>query len=547
MAPQLEQSTFNTVAKYQSRTCTATFTEPTTPGNLIVVAGLCAGALPSTLVGPPGFTLLADRGLRDLEMAVWYRQNAPATTSVTVGYEPLTMRSIQVRAMEYSGMAQANILDQVSVQASENYRPYTGQTGVTSQADALVLGFIGNQYASAVQSGFLGALVRLFESVSPQGWFLGSNQDWERSRLTVHQAVPTSTGRFSLSALLSSTRRWIAFLVVFKGASSGPARFTSTKKPMLTTGGGGALTVFGPLKSIEATPAVTVTGGGAVMLPFNYQFRLPNGLLIGQDTPYTVLSHDGLYGHEVRSSDEDQPRGDGSLRGVDLQTARQILFEIQVSGTRSEIELRLDLLYRALVPQRDQDWPLVWRHPALSPRLLNCRPIQLPREIDQKTALAAAQKITLRAADPRHYSAVSHHVEIPVSPATGDPVRVNVFNDGNVAAYPVITIRGPSSGPAVNRVELVNETGLVTFDAQLTLPKGSTLTGDMNARIIGAPRSVVTLDGQSKYGSWQLPRSPFRIDPDPTGRGGYNVIYLQTDPPGAPVLCTLDYRSTWSG
>lgn len=548
MPPTLEQSTANTVAKYQSRTCTATFSRPTTPGSLLVAVLVTAGALPVGLTGPAGFTLIRSRGLRDIEIGVWYRQAAPATTSVQVGFQGETQRSMQLRVLEHSGMAQANVLDKVVVQANETSLPYTGSTGNTAQADSLVLGFVANQYASAVQVGFVGGLARLFESTSPQSWSGGTNQDWERARLTVHQSIATSIGSFSLFNFLSSSRRWVSILCTFRGGSSGPARFTSLNAgPALTTSGTGSLTVFGPLKSTATTSkALTVTGGGRI-LPFNYQFLLPNGLMIGSGTPYTVVSHDGLYGHDVRSSDEDQPRGDGSLRGVDLQSARQILLKLQISGTREEIELRLELLYRALVPQRETDWPFIWRHPALAARMLNVRPINLPREIDQVRAIVADQAIALRAADPRHYSAVPKRVTIPVSPSRDNPIRVNVFNSGNIAAHPVITITGPTSGPPVSKIELVNETSLLAFSAELVLAKGSTLVGDMQARITGAPRSVVTLDGQSKYGSWQLPRSPFRIDADPTGRGGYNVLYLLTTPASAPVTCTLDYRDTSSG
>jgi hypothetical protein len=483
-----------------------------------------------------------------MQMTVWYRQSAPATNSVSVTTLDAE-KSLQVRVLEYSGMAQAGGYDKLSVQSSESDDPFAGPTGTTAQADELALAFISNQYADTVQSGFSGGLVRLFEGVSPQSWSRGTNQDWERARYTVHQAATTSPANFTIRGRLSSERRWMAVLVTFRGASTGPARFTSTlAPPAITVTGTGSLTVFGPLQSTAPTNRAIVVSGRGSVLPFNYQFLLPNGLMIGRDTPYTVVSHDGLYGHDVRSSDEDQPRGDGSLRGVDLQSARQALFKLQIAGTREEIELRLDLLFRALVPQRENDWDLVWRHPASGARLIRVRPIQLPREIDQRRALVADQSIGLRAADPRHYSAVPRRVVVPVTPAgAATPVTVNVANEGNIAAYPVITISGPTSGPPVSRIELVNATTLVSFEAQLVLANGSVLIGDMQARITGAPRSVVTLDGQSKYGSWQLPRAPFRIDADPTGRGGFNTVYLRTEPPGAPVTCTLDYRSSWSG
>lgn len=282
------------------------------------------------------------------------------------------------------------------------------------------------------------------------------------------------------------------------------------------------------------------------MLPFAYQFRL-NGLLVGDNTPYAVNSHEGLYGYSMRTSDDDQSRGDGALRGVDLQSARHVLFEIEVGGTETEVEQLLGVLYRTLAPQRDVDWELVWRHPSQAARMIRCRPVEMPRQVDDTRTKLAPQPVQLRAADPRHYSAVAKRVEVAVTPAGEAPVYTTVTNDGNIAAYPRITIVGPPTGQAVSRIELVNASGLVTFDVQMTLPARGVLVGDMEARVTGAPRSTITLDGQSKYGSWQLPREPFRLDADPFVTNGDNQLYLRTEPPGAPVTCTLDYRDTWAG
>lgn len=551
MPPVLEQSTYNAVAKYQSRTCTATFTTPTKPGSLVIVVCAAAGTLPSNLTDPAGFTLLGSRGLRDMQMSVWYRQASSSVTSVSVTALD-DNKSLQIRALEYSGMAQANALDKLAVQSSESAVVFTGSTGTTSQADELVLGFVANQYASTAQYGFGGNLTRLYETTSPQNWRDGSNEDWERSRLTVHQAIATSTGNYSLATLLSSSRRWMTLLVSFRGGSSGPARFTSTTAaPVLNAGGTGSLTVFGKLTSSgpDLPPVLATSGGPAHIGPFNYQYRLGGfgGLLIGSGTQFMVEGTDGLGGWDIRTSDDDLPRSDGSLRGIDLESARQVSFTMNVGMGREEVERNMDILYRALVPQRDGDWELIWRHPTGPLKMMRVRPINLLRQRNNQQISAASQSFVLRASDPRHYSAIVHSVNIPVTPDDGDPVTTEVVNLGNSAAYPVITINGPSSGPPVSRVELVNESGLVTFDVQLTLPTGSVLVGDMDARVTGAPRSIVTLDGQSKYGSWQLPRDPFHINPDPTGFGGFNLLYLRTTPAGAPVSCTIQYRDTWSG
>lgn len=554
MAPSLRQAASNTVCKGQSRQCTVTFNEPTTEKNLVVLVCVAGGGAAVTpTVVPSGFTFLRSASTGGMTMTMWYWEGAPRLTSITVT-SPAD-RSLQVRAMEYNGVAQSNALDRITVRtpaSSSSDSVDTGVTGTPAQPDHLVVSVVANRHASTVQSGFIGGLSRLFESVSPQYFGLwGSNADSDRTRMTVHEVVAYAFRSWQLLCRLSSMREWISFIVIFRGGSSGPKRLTSTTAPpMIATNGpaGSAmLSAFGKFTSTRAAPVMSTQGGTATMLPFAYQYRA-NGLLLGVNTRYHVVSHDGLYGYTMRTSDDDQPRGDGALRGVDLQSAREILLMLEVDGVEAEVEQLLGVLYRAVTPQRDLDWEFVWRHPSQGARMIRCRPVELPREVTHDRTKLAPQAIQLRAADPRHYSAVAKHVEIPATPAgVTEPLRVSVVNAGDIPAYPRITIVGPKTGAAVNRVELVNETGLVTFDVQLTLPPRSVLVGDMEARVTGAPRSSITMDGQSKYGSWQLPRAPFRIDPAPYAIDGENLLYLRTDPPGADVTCTLDYRDTWAG
>lgn len=548
--PTLRQTAGNAIGSGQARTVTVNLTNPTVPGNLVVVYAVTTAGN-ATLTGPAGFTLIRERSQGALKIAVWYLEGAPALTSLTVSTNQ--DRSVQVRVLEYAGAAQSGSLDKVTILTSADQYPRTGSSGTTAQSDSIVVAAVANQYASTTQFGFAGALTRLIESVSPQTWgFFRSDPDDCRSRLTIHQAITSNAANFFLEALLSAIRNWIAILCVFKGGSSGPARMTSrvvANTNACNTAGTGSLTVFGPLQSIQltgtgATPMCSVTGVQARMGPFAYQYRLGgwDGLLIGNDTPYQVESHDGLEGWQIRTSDDELPRGDGALRGVDLQSSRQILFELKVGGTTEFVEDRMDTLYRALVPQRDEDWELIWRHPGRPLRMMRCRPVDLVRGLSWQEVIVNHQKFALLASDPRHYSAFIRQAKITNTAANAvEPIPKAVLNEGNGFAYPNIRITGPASGPAVTRVELVNATYDVSFVVEAQLPSGSALVGDMEARATGAARSVVTIDSQSKYGAWQHPRETFRLGP------GANDIHLVTVPAGAPVTCTLDYRDTWSG
>lgn len=546
----LEQSAYNTVGKEQSRTCRATFTRPTRPGSLIVVAWSAAGTLPSDVhLHGSGWREIGERGLRDIQGGVYYRENAPSMTQVELHTEDAD-KSMQLRVMEFSGMSQApNILDRVNIESSDSDSPHTSNTGQTNQDDELVLAVIINQYASTAQYGWRGGLTRLYETTSPQRYRGETDSDWERSRMSVHALTTTQRGNFGMYGRLSTERRWMGFIMTFRGGFSGPAQMTSRQQgPAISLSGGGDLTVFGPLVS-KTQPAAISLGGGGRVGPFNYQYRLGgwSGLLIGSGTKFLVEGTDGLMGWSIRNSDDELPRGDGALRGIDLQAAREFIFKMNVGKGREEVERNMQTLFRALVPQREEDWELLFRVPTMPLLMMRVRPSSLNRIRDHTQIHYASQQFALRAADPRIYAAVPKRVEIPVTPSgTLEPQRTQVVNIGNSAAYPVITVVGPEWG-AVSKVSLVNETALVSFEATLALNPGATLVADMDARITGAPRSVLTLDGQSKYGAWQLPREPFRIDPDPTGFGGYNSIYLRTEPAGAPVKCYLDYRDTWAG
>jgi hypothetical protein len=507
----------------------------------------------------PGYTLIKTRGLRDIQLTAWYRENAPATTEITVSVWGKTPRSLQFRAMEFTGVRQSASFDRVISFASEDRNVRSGSTGILTQADSLVIGVVANQYATTAQAGFLGGFVRLYENTTPSEKARWHNEDWERCRVTIHSVNTSLTEARGLAATLSTTRRWVCFVIVFKGgAGSGPVRMSSTKTniPICQQSGRGQLGAFGPLRATAANYKKAMCsnpeeGKVARMAPFDYQYRLGGytGFLIGSNTEYKVESTEGLNGWNIRTSDSDIPRGDGAIRGIDLESAREFRFVINVGRNRDQIELFLDRLYRALAPRRDDDIELIWRHPTQIPKMMRVRPIDLPRLRNSVTNQSyARQEITFRAADPRHYSAVSEKINIPNTPAGAlTPTEVQVSNLGNIDAYPVVTIQGPTSGLPVTAIQINNRSTLGALKLELVLPIGGVVVADMVARITAAPRSVITLDGQPRYGAWQLPRDPFVISADPTGLSGYNVLTMETIPAGAPIKATLEYRHTWSG
>lgn len=557
MAPKLEQTASASIVKGEGYTVKVTFDRPTKTGNLIVLSLSAAGGMPvNEIINPNGFTLIKDRGLRDIQLTAWYRENAPATTEIVVSVQGRTQRSLQVRAMEYSGVRQVGAFDRVVSSSGESRNIVCGSTGNLTQSDSLVVCVVSNQFGSTAQHGFFGGLIRLFEQVTPDRKHRWRNEDWERSRMTIHHTILNVLQSISFFASLSCTRRWICFLICFKGGSLGPVKFASVKpdRPACSTSGRGQLSAFGPLRATlpNAKPQCSNPSEGAVarISPFDYQYRIGgwSGFLVGSGTRYKVEGSEGLGGFEIRNSDSDLPRGDGAIRGIDLESAREFTMAINVGRSRDEIELLLDQLYRALIPRRDEDIELIWRHPTQIPRMMRVRPISLPRIRNSMTNQSyARQEITFRAADPRHYSAVPVKATVANTPANGTPVQTQISNLGNIDAYPLIRIEGPTSGPPVTSIEISNKSTLQTLKLELLLPSGSVVLADMEARVTAAPRSVITLDEEPRYGAWQLPRDPFIISADPLGQGGFNLFTMETVPAGAPIKVTFEYRHTWSG
>ena len=543
------QAAVRTVA--YSNTAKATFQNTVTPGNFVVVVATAKGG-DAEFAGPASFSLAGQvkggGGVTGIRTAVWYLPNVAVGNTVTVSTKTATP-ALTVRALEYSGVAQSNVLDRPKFFGSEdNDREDdvdSGATGVTGQADELCIAVVANRHASTTQGGFSGGFSKLFDDTSPSSYFFGAFgvNDSDRHRQTAHERITTVAGTQRIRCELSSGRDHTACVVTFRGGSTGAAMLAASGA-VFTLAGAGRLDAFGPLAAAGAAFSIA---GEANMDVFDYQYRL-NGLLVGDGTVYDVVSHDGLEGWEVRTSDTEQPRGDGDLRGIDLQTARQVVLEIEVGpdgpvitgGSQAQVETRLETLLAALVPRRDTDWELIWRHPGRPVRRISCRPISMPRKADWAGTLLAKVPVALRAADPRHYGRARRRLVVPASPAVGAPTQVIAANEGDVDAYPTVSFVGAVT--EVTGVALANVSANVELDVRTVLGAGQTLVADMQGRVSGAPRSVITLDGVSRYGAWQLPREPLPIVP------GNNLLELHTTPPGVTgVVCVVEWSDTWAG
>lgn len=297
-------------------------------------------------------------------------------------------------------------------------------------------------------------------------------------------------------------------------------------------------------------------------MPLNdYRFSF-RGLEFGEGTNYFVNRVEGIEGFEVRTSDSDQPRGDGGIRGLDYVSTRTIAFELAIievdapGGDGSIYEQLWASVRSAFKPCHTQDWPLTFKRPGQPERTIWCRPIQLVRKEEYLSFNRVGfPPVVLRAVDPRIYSAVLKNGNVPVYAASsggadlpiaefpvdftgGTQTELVVQNDGSADAYPLIRIYGPVTGTCTG-FTLANSTTGQSVVVNTTIGTGQILTADMEAAVTGANRLVISLSGSSRYGDWALPRSAFSLAP------GSNTLRFQVTGSSTDVIALITWRDTW--
>ncbi len=285
------------------------------------------------------------------------------------------------------------------------------------------------------------------------------------------------------------------------------------------------------------------------------------GLVFGEGAEVFVNRAEGFEGFEARTSDSDQPRGDGGIRGLDYVAPKTIAFELVVAELEdldgSVYEGLWSQVRTAFRPSRELDHPLAFKRPGTPERFIRCRPVQLVRsEQFLRFNRYGFPPVVLRAVDPRIYSSALQSGNVPVYSATGGGVDFEIDfdtdfvttagsaiefvaqNDGTSEAYPLIRFYGSATG-SVNGVTLINTTTGQELVIATAVTSGQILTGDMEAAVTGSDQLVISLDGASRYGDWALPREPFALAP------GSNTLRFEVDGTATDVVCNLTWRHTW--
>jgi hypothetical protein len=286
------------------------------------------------------------------------------------------------------------------------------------------------------------------------------------------------------------------------------------------------------------------------------------GLVLGADTPYFIQSLTGLEDLTARVADRELPRGHGSVPGPHYAAAKDVILDVTVVADGDPSIVNPALLMQRVAELRTAfsvsptPLPLLWARPGMPDRLIYVAPTQVSRtETVGDRGIFAFLKIALTAADPRIYSSERHQVVVsrydpaggsvdypadyPKDFPAGGATSGVVFNAGASDAYPLLRFYGPKDGGTLTSVTLRNTTTGQALTVATSIGPGQILTVDNAAHVTGAGTPVVSLDGASRYGSWQQPRVPFSLPP------GESTLRYETEGTTADTECVVTWRDTW--
>lgn len=279
-----------------------------------------------------------------------------------------------------------------------------------------------------------------------------------------------------------------------------------------------------------------------------------NGFLFGAGTPYGIQRLEGLEDLKVRSGERVLPRGHGSVPVPHFAASKDIVLEL-VAADDPELLAAQTAALRAAFTVTDTPAELIWKRRGRPERLIRCRPIEAQQPEEYRGFdVRAGIKLALRADDPRIYSTeLRQGLMVRYNPSAGGsdypvdyakewaaPAGVIVAtNAGSTSAYPLLRFYGPTDGGTVTSVMVRNVTTGQTLTVAASIAAGQTLTVDNEAYVTGAPRQVVALDGSTRYGSWQQPRTPLALPP------GDSVLRYEVGGTSTATRCVATWRDTW--
>jgi hypothetical protein len=276
----------------------------------------------------------------------------------------------------------------------------------------------------------------------------------------------------------------------------------------------------------------------------NYSFSFNNLVFGGSDSPYQILSVEGLEGLPgIRNQDDNRGYADGMFSGRDFYSGRPISMIIQTVGNGTgSAQANLNTLQQALLAQQSGTTPLYFiLSNAAGEQVINARVRGFQTTVDPNYTYGyILSQVSFFCPDPAYYDSNVQTATLAYSPPTGRiynriynlvygggsaTITTTISNNGWYYAFPTIDIYGPIDNPIIG-----NDTQNAELSFNATLTDTDVLSIDLYNKLItlnGLPaRNLLT------SGTW------FSASP------GNNDFYLTGDA-GSTLVNVTEAVVTW--
>lgn len=236
-----------------------------------------------------------------------------------------------------------------------------------------------------------------------------------------------------------------------------------------------------------------------------YSFAFNNQVFGGKDSPYQILSVDGLESLPgIRNQDDNRGYADGMFTGRDFLNGRMISIIFQTFGNvNGSAQTNYNIIQSKLLPQQSGTTPLYFKLPNIptSEQFINARVRGLQTTLDPNyTYGMITSQVVFFCPDPNYYNNNLQTATLAYLPPTGrtynriynlvytpatNVITTTVDNIGWATTYPTITLVGPIANPVLG-----NQTTGDSLQFNCTLTSSDTLVVDLYNKLItlnGAP------------------------------------------------------------
>jgi phage-related protein len=282
----------------------------------------------------------------------------------------------------------------------------------------------------------------------------------------------------------------------------------------------------------------------SITLTQGYSFSFNNQTFGGKDSPYQIISVDGLESlPAIRNQDDNRGYADGMFSGRDFLGGRMISIIFNVFGNANgSAQENYNILQSVLLPQTSGTTPLYFLLPPNPTQFINARVRALTSTVDANYTYGyIVAQVQFFCPNPLYFSNNEQTATMAYLPPTGrtynrvynlvyDPASIQitttVTNNGWTNTYPTITLNGPIENPII---------GNSTQNAYLQF---AGTYADTDLLVIDLYNKLVTLNGLPARnllvsGTW------FSASP------GNNEYYLEGDF-GSTLIGTTKAVVTWN-